>query len=142
MDIANNKAARNTIMNINQIEQIIQIWKVIQFTTSKKTNSSIQTIDILTDTSIPWNDIKDKNNVVFKTINNPVLIEELVADRNSHHLNQSQGSPFTVESMQSLLETDSDTPFIEVLLNEEANLYQIPQTKATKCYLENLPRNK
>ena len=53
MDIANNKAARNTITNINKIEQIIKMWKVIQFTTRKRTNNSIQTIDILTDSSIP-----------------------------------------------------------------------------------------
>ena len=29
MDIANNKAAKNTITNINKIEQIIKMWKVI-----------------------------------------------------------------------------------------------------------------
>ena len=58
-----------------------------QFTTSKKTNNSIQTIDIPTDTLITWNDIKGKKNMVFKTIDNSVLIEELAADRNSQHLN-------------------------------------------------------
>ena len=68
------------------------MWKVIQFTTSKRTNSSIQTIDILTDSSIPWNNIKGTKNIIFKTIDNPTLIEELVSDRNSYHLNQDQGS--------------------------------------------------
>ena len=58
-----------------------------QFTTSKKTNNSIETIDIPTDTLIPWNDIKGKKNVVFKTIDNSALVEELAVDRNSHHLN-------------------------------------------------------
>ena len=85
------------------------MWKVIQFTTSKRTNSSIQTIDIPTDSSIPWNNIKGTKNVVFKTIENPTLIEKLISDRNSHHLNQAQGSSFTVEPLQSLLGTDSDT---------------------------------
>ena len=60
MYVANNKTARNTIININKIEQIIKIWKVIQFTTSKTSNSSIQTIDVPTDTSIHWNNIKGK----------------------------------------------------------------------------------
>ena len=92
IDIANDKTAKYTRININKIEQIIKIWKVIQFTTSKTTNSSIQTIDVPTNTSIPWNNIKGKKNAVFKTIFNPTLIEELVADRNSHHLNQAQGS--------------------------------------------------
>ena len=99
MDIANNKAARNTITNIKKIEQIIKMWKIIQFTKSKRTNSSIQTIDIPTDSSIPWNNIKGTKNVVFKTIDNPTLIEELISDRNSHHLNQSQCSPFTVQPL-------------------------------------------
>ena len=90
MDIANNTTARNTIININKIEQIIKMWRVIQYTTSIKSNSSIQTIDVPTDTSIPWNNIKGKKNVIFKTIDNPRLIKELVADRNSHHLNQAQ----------------------------------------------------
>ena len=58
-----------------------------QFITSKKTNNSIQTIDIPTDTLITWNDIKGKKNMVFKTIDNSVLIKELAADRNSQHLN-------------------------------------------------------
>ena len=142
MDIANNKAAKNTITNINKIEQIIKMWKVIQFTTSKRTNSSIQTIDIPTDSSIPWNNIKGTKNVVFKTIENPTLIEELISDRNSHHLNQAQGSHFTSEPLQPLLGTDSDTPFVEALLNGNAQLNNIPLTKVTKRYLESLTRNK
>ena len=36
MEIANNKTARNTIIKKQKIEQIIKMWKVIQFTTSKK----------------------------------------------------------------------------------------------------------
>ena len=128
MDIANNKAARNTITNINKIEHIIKMWKVIQFTTSKRTNSSIQTIDIPSDSSIPWNNIKGTKNAVFKTIDNPTLIEELISDPISYHLNQVQGSPFTVEPLQSILGTDSDTPFAEALLNGDANLHHLPLT--------------
>ena len=85
---------------------------------------------------------KGKKKVVFKTIDYPTLIEELVADRNSHHLNQTQGSPFTVEPLQSLLGTDSDTPFAEALLNGDTNLLQVPLTNVTKRYLESIPRNK
>ena len=116
--------------------------KVIQLTTSKRTNSSIQTIDISTDSSIPWNNIKGTKNVVFKTIENPTLIEELISDRNSHHLNQAQGSPFTAEPLQSLLGSDSDIPFAEALLNGNAQLNNIPLAKVTKRYLESLTRNK
>ena len=122
MEIANNKTARNTIININKIEIIIKVWKVIQFTTSTKTNSSIQTIDIPNDTSIPWNNIKGKNNVEFKSIDNSTLIEELIADHNSHLLNQEQ--------------------CLQALLNGDANLQQIPLAKVTKRYLESMTRNK
>ena len=75
MDVSNNTTARNTIININKIEQIIKMWRVIQYTTSIKSNSSIQTIDVPTDTSIPWNNIKGNKNVIFKTIDNPRTIE-------------------------------------------------------------------
>ena len=80
--------------------------------------------------------------MVFKTIENPTLIKELILDRNSHHINQAQGSPFTVEPLQSLLGTDSDTPLVEALLNENTKLHHIPLTKVTKRYLESLTRNK
>ena len=81
-------------------------------------------------------------NVVFKTIYNSRLIEELIVDRNAYHLNQAQGSPFTVEPLQSLLGTDSNTPFVEALLNSDANLPHFPLTNVTKRYLESIIRNK
>ena len=115
--------------------------KIIQYTISTKTKNSIQTIVILNDTSTPWNNIKGKKNVVFKTIDIPTLIEELIADRNSHHLNQVQGPPFTVEPLQSLLGTESDTPFAEALLNGDSNLQQLSLTKVIKRYLESMTRN-
>ena len=65
-----------------------------------------------------------------------------MSDRNSHHLNQAQGSPFTVEPLQPLLGTDSDTPFAEALLNGNAQLHYIPLIRVTKRYLESLTRNK
>ena len=98
------------------------MWKVIQFTTSTKTNSSIQTIHIPNDTSIPWNNIKGKNNVEFKSIDNSTLIEELIEDHNSHLLNQEQ--------------------CLHTLLNGDANLQQITLAKVTKRYLESMTRNK
>lgn len=87
------------------------MWRIIQFTTSKKTTNSIQTIDIPTDSSMSFNDIKGNKNVKFKTIDNPPLIEELVADHNTHHLNQAQGSPFTIKPLKNLLGNDSNTQF-------------------------------
>lgn len=63
------------------------MWKIIKFTTSKKTTTSIQTIDIPTDPYISWNDIKVNKNIKFKTIDDPILVDELLGDCNAHHLN-------------------------------------------------------
>ena len=116
MEIENNKIAKNTMINIKQIEQTIKMWTVIQFTTSKKAANSIQTINISTDSSISWNDIKGKKDFKFKPINDPIIIVELIADHNTHHLNQAQSSSFTVEPFKTLLESDSDTVFADALL--------------------------
>ena len=78
------------------------MWKVIQFTTSKKTANVIQTINIPNDSSISWNDIKGKKNVKFKIIDDPIIIENLIPNCNTHHLNQAQVSPFTVESVRTV----------------------------------------
>lgn len=111
------------------------MWKVIQFTTSKKSAHSIQTIGIPTDPSISWNNIKGKKNITFKIIDDAILIEELIAYRNAHHLNQAQVSPFTVEPFRTLLGSDNDTAFAEALLQDKADLKNIPLTKAITRYL-------
>ena len=41
------------------------MWKIIQFTSSNKTENSIKTTDIPTDPSIFWSDIKGNKNVKF-----------------------------------------------------------------------------
>ena len=56
-------------------------------------------------------------------------MKKLVADRNVHHLNQAQGSLFTVELLRTLLRNDSDTPFAEALLKGEINLKNIPRPR-------------
>ena len=141
VEIENNKTAKNTIININRIEKTIKMWKIIQFTTSKKTTNSIQIIDIPTDLSISLNDIKGNKNVTFKKIDDLILIEELIADCNTHHLDQAQGSPFTVKPLRTLLVSDSDTAFAEALLQGKANLKSIHLTKVTKRNLESMTRN-
>ena len=80
--------------------------------------------------------------MIFKTIDNLTLIEELVVDCKSHRFNQAQVQTCTVEPLRSLLGTDSDTPFSEALLNGEANLQHISLTKVTKRYLGSLTKNK
>ena len=36
-----------------------------------------------------WNDIKQTPNLLFKTVDDPEIMEQVIAERNSHHLNQA-----------------------------------------------------
>ena len=59
MNIENKISNSSTIINIQKIEQVILMWNKINYLTSDKTKSSIQTIDIPVDENINWNDIKN-----------------------------------------------------------------------------------
>ena len=55
--------------------------------TSARTN--LKKNDIPTDTSVQWNDIKVTKKIQFNTIDNPILIDQLIEDRNAKRLNQA-----------------------------------------------------
>ena len=57
MNIENKTANSFTIINIQKIEQVILMWNKINYLTSDKKNSSLQTIDIPVDANINWNEI-------------------------------------------------------------------------------------
>ena len=38
-----------------------------------------------------------KKKLIFKTIDNTEIMEEILASRNAKYLNEAQGSPFTIE---------------------------------------------
>ena len=40
-------------------------------------------------------------------------MEQIIAERNSNHLNQAQGTPLTIEPLLSLISTDSFTSFLK-----------------------------
>ena len=63
MMINNKDNIVNNIKNLKKIESIIKIWNNIIFLTNPKTKSSVQTIYIPIDTTTPWNDIKNNNNI-------------------------------------------------------------------------------
>ena len=80
MDIANNKAARNTITNIKKIEQVIKMWKTIKmwkkinYVLVSKQQESFKTIDVPADKTIKWNDIKKHKDLQFKIINDEEIM--------------------------------------------------------------------
>ena len=117
------------------------MWNKINYLTADNKNSSLQTIDIPIDKSIKWNEIKQTPNLLFKTVDDPEIMEQVIAERNAHHLNQAQGTPLTIEPLLSLIGTDSFTSFSQELLNETANLSPLTLSPTIKKYLKKLKQN-
>ena len=67
---------------------------------------------------------------------------QVIAERNSNHLNQAQGTPLTIEPLLSQIGTDSFTSFSQELLNETSDLTSLPLSPIIKNYLQNLQQNK
>ena len=66
--------------------------------------------------------LKKTKNLQFQTIDDPEIMEQVIAERNSHHLNQAQGTPLTIEPLLSLIGTDSYTSFSQEILNKTAKM--------------------
>ena len=83
-----------------------------------------------------------KPNLLFKTVDNPEIVEQVIAERNSHHLNQAQETPLKIEPLLSLVGTDSFTSFSQGLLNGSFDLTSLPLSPTIKKYLQNLQQSK
>ena len=118
------------------------MWRTINYLTRKEDESSSQTIGIPEDSSIKWNDIKNYKGLIFKTISDPEQTDKHYAERNTHHLNQAQGSAFTIESLNRLIGEDSFTSFSDEILNGTADLSKLNLSPIIKKYLQQLKRNK
>ena len=113
------------------------MWNKINYLTVDNKKLSLQTIDIPVDEIIKWNDLKTLN-LLFNTVDDPEIMEHIIAERNSHHLNQAQVTPLTVESLLSLIGTDSFTSFSQELSNGTSDLTSLPLSSTIKNYLQNL----
>ena len=69
-------------------------------------------------------------------------MEQVIAERSSHHLNQAQGAPLIIEPLLSLIGTDSFTSFSQELLNRKADIYSSKISPTIRKYLKNLKQNK
>ena len=54
---------------------------------------------------------KKTPNLIFKIVDDLEIMEQVITKRNSHHLNQAQDKPLTIESLLSLIGTNSFTSF-------------------------------
>ena len=69
-------------------------------------------------------------------------MKQVIAERNSHHLNQAHGTPLTIEPLLSLIGTDSYTSFSQELLNGKADIDSLMMFPTITKYLKNLKQNK
>ena len=86
--------------------------------------------------------LKKTPNLQFKITDDPEIMEQVIAERNSHHLNQAQGTPLTIEPLISLIGTDSYTSFSQELLNGKADLDPLMLSPTMTKYVKNLKQNK
>ena len=130
-----------TIINIQKIEIIIEMWENIYFIMSDREDASIKTIDIPLDFSIIRNGIKQTLNLQFKTIDAPTLTENIIIERNSAHLNQAQTTSLTMEQLVSLIGSDSYTSLRKVTLEGTVLPSTISKSPIIQQYLRNLRQN-
>ena len=81
-------------------------------------------------------------NFLVKTIDDPILIDQLITDRNAKHLNRADDTPFTVELLLSLVEKDTLTTFSQELLDGTADLSQLQLPPTIHLYMKNLKQTK
>ena len=92
------------------IETQVEMHYTIRKFKTKNGQSNITYIDIPKDISVDWNEIPNTlPKEDWKRIEDPVLVEQYIIERNKRHLNQVQGTPCTIEPLQSLLGLDSIT---------------------------------
>ena len=71
-------------------------------------------------------------NLLFKTVDDPEIMEREIVERNSHNFNQAQGTPLTIEPLLSLIGTDRCTFFSQELLNGTSYLTSLPLSPTIK----------
>ena len=69
-------------------------------------------------------------------------MEQDIAERNYHHLNLAYGTLLTIESLLSLIGTDSFTSFYQELLNGKADIESLKMYPTIIKYLKTLKQNK
>ena len=70
-------------------------------------------------------------------------MDQVIVDRNSHHSNQVQDIPLTIEPIFSLIRTtDSYTSFSQELLEGKADIASLNLSRTISKYLNKLKKTK
>ena len=124
------------------IETQVEMNSTIRKFKTRHGQSNITYIDIPKYTSMDWNEIPKKlPTEEWKRIEDPILVEEYIIERNKRHLNRAQGTPCTIKPLQSLLGLDSRTPFGNSVLEGTVDLSKLPLTKLQKLYFKEMKKN-
>ena len=97
-------------------------------------------LGIRMNTTINQNDNKKKLN--FTTVDDPDVMDQFIANKNSHHLNQTQGTSLIIEPMLSLIWQDSYTFFSQESLTGTTYTPSLNISLIITKYLNNLKQNK
>ena len=85
---------------------------------------------------------KKHKGLQLKTITDREQIDKCIAERNLHHLNQAEGSVFTIEPLKSLIGEDGFTSFANEILKVTVDIFQLNLSPTIKTYLQQLKFNK
>ena len=90
--------------------------------TNNKQQTTLQTIVIPCDSSINWNEIKQRKHLIFKTIDDFDLMNKVISSHKDHYFHQVQGPTFKAELLSSLLGNNCYTSFGKELLQGSTDL--------------------
>ena len=140
INLTNKSTEVKTIINIENIEKVIITWKEIKCLTINAQKTNLKTIDIPADKSIKWNDVKGRKNLRFKPVDDTYIMEQLIVERTSYHLNQIDGTPFTVKQLVTLIGQDGFTSFSKEILEGSADLSSLKLPPTIKYYIQSLKK--
>ena len=140
INLTNKSTEVKTIINIENIEKVIITWKEIKYLTINAQKTNLKTIYIPADKSIKWNDVKGKKNLRFKPVDDTYIMEQLIVERTSYHLNQIDGTPFTVKQLVTLIGQDGFTSFSKEILEGSADLSSLKLPPTIQYYIQSLKK--
>ena len=103
--------------------------------------SGFKEIEIPKDKTLNWNTIPHSPSDQWEAINDLTQIEDYTIQINVVHLNQTQGTPFTVNPLQALLNNDSFTTFGQQMLDGDANLQNFNLSEIQKEFFYELKQH-
>ena len=136
-----NYAHARYLRNLISIESQQQMHAVIRSYTKDKVNSSLTYIDVPKDYPKNWNDVpKYLPATSLRRVDNIEEMEKIINERNVQHLQQAEGTPFTIEPLKTILGEDGCTEECNKILMGTYDDSNIDLTHLQKQYLKALKK--